>query len=84
MVLQEMMMMMHELQNIVTIAVILISCTAKIVVRVLRRHIKKKTEDTLGDQFGFRWEEGTRDANKMLRIISEWTVGIDENYMLAT
>jgi len=51
MALQE--MMTHELQSIVTTAVILIACTAKTVVRILRRHIKKKIEDKLGDQFGF-------------------------------
>jgi len=38
----------------VTIAVILIAYTAKKVVRLFRRHIKKQIEDALGDQFGFR------------------------------
>jgi hypothetical protein len=55
-----------------------IAHTAKIVVRILRRRIERKTEDLLGeDQFGFRRGEGTRDAIGMLRI-SERTLYIDE------
>jgi hypothetical protein len=50
----------------------LIAHTAKMVTKILRRRIKKKTEDVLGeDQFGFRRGRGTRDAVGMLRIISE-------------
>jgi hypothetical protein len=50
----------------------LITHTAKIVTRILRRRIERKTEDALGeDQFGFRREKGSRDAIGMLRIISE-------------
>ena len=49
----------------------LIAHTAKIG-KILRRRIEKKIEDVLGeDQFGFRRGKGTRDANGMLRIISE-------------
>jgi hypothetical protein len=31
------------------------------------------------DQFGFRRGKGTRDAIGMMRIISEWTLDIDED-----
>ena len=41
----------------------LISRTAKIL-----RRTKKKIEDVLGDQFGFRRGKGTRDAIGMVRI----------------
>jgi len=45
----------------------LIAHTAKIVAKILRRRIEKKTEDVLGeDQFGFRRGKGTRDAIGML------------------
>jgi hypothetical protein len=57
----------------------IIAHTAKIVVRILRRWIERKTEDALGeDQFGFRRGKVTRDAIGMLRIISERTLDIDE------
>jgi hypothetical protein len=56
----------------------LIAHTAKIVAKILRRRIEKKIEDVLGDQFGFRRGEGTRDAVGMLRIIAERTLEIDE------
>jgi hypothetical protein len=50
----------------------IITHAAKIVVRILRRGIERKTEDVLGeDQFGFRRGKGTRDAIGMLRIMSE-------------
>jgi hypothetical protein len=50
----------------------LIAHSAKIVVRMLRRRIGRKTEDVLGeDQFGFSRVKGTRYAIGMLRIISE-------------
>jgi hypothetical protein len=56
-----------------------IAHAAKIVARILRRRIERKTEDALGDdQFGFRRGKGTRDAIGMLRIISERTLVIDE------
>jgi hypothetical protein len=46
--------------------------TAKIVVRILRRRMKRKIGDVLReDQFGFRRGKGTREATVMLRIISE-------------
>jgi len=46
-------------------------CTyRKVVVRILKRRIEKKIEDVLGDQFGFRKGRGTRDATRMLKIIS--------------
>jgi hypothetical protein len=38
----------------------LITQTAKMVARILRRRIERKTEDALGDQFGFRRGKGTR------------------------
>jgi hypothetical protein len=57
----------------------LIAPTAKIVARILRRRIERKTEDALReDQFGFRRGKGTRDAIGMLRIISERTLDINE------
>jgi hypothetical protein len=56
-----------------------IAHAAKIVARILRRRIERKTEDALReDQFGFRRGKGTRDAIGMLRIISELTLVIDE------
>jgi hypothetical protein len=52
---------------------------AKIVARILRRRIERKTEDVLGEEeFGFRRGKGTRDAIGMLRIISERNLAIDE------
>jgi hypothetical protein len=52
---------------------------SKIVAKILKRRIKKKIEDVLGeDQFGFRRGKGTGDAVGMLRIISERTLEIDE------
>jgi hypothetical protein len=57
----------------------IIAHAAKIVARLLRRRIDRKTEDVLGeDQFGFRRGKWTRDAIGILRIISERTLGIDE------
>jgi hypothetical protein len=57
----------------------IIELTAKIVAKILRRRIKKKIEDVLGkDQSGLRRGKETRDANGMLRIISERTLEIDE------
>jgi sorting nexin-29 len=57
----------------------IIAHAAKIVARILRRRIERKTEDVLGeDQFGFRRGKGTSDAIGMLRIISERTLIIDE------
>jgi hypothetical protein len=48
----------------------LITHTAKIVAKVLRRKIERKIEDVLGeDQFAFRRGRGTGDAIGMLRII---------------
>ena len=56
----------------------LISHTAKIIAKILRRRIERQIEDVLGeDQFGFRRGKGTRDAIGVLRIISERTLGID-------
>jgi hypothetical protein len=50
----------------------LITHTAKIVAKILRRRTKRNIEDVLReDQFGFRRGKGTRDAIGMLRIISE-------------
>jgi hypothetical protein len=57
----------------------IIAHTAKLVARILRRRIERKTEDALGaDQFGFRRRKRTRGAIGMLRIISERTLVIDE------
>jgi hypothetical protein len=57
----------------------LIAHTAKIVAKILRRRIEKKIEDILReDQFGFRRGKGTRDAPRILRIITELTLEIDE------
>ena len=57
----------------------LISHTAKIIAKILRRRIERKIEDVLGeDQFGFRTGKGTRDAIGMMRIIAERTLKIDE------
>jgi hypothetical protein len=56
----------------------IIAHAAKMVVRILRRRIERKTEDALGeDQFRFRRGKGSRDAIGMLRI-SEQTLVIDE------
>jgi hypothetical protein len=56
-----------------------IAHTAKIVTRILRRRIQRKTEDVLGeDQFGFRSGKGNRDALGKLRIISGRTLEKDE------
>jgi hypothetical protein len=56
-------------------AISIIAHAAKIVARIRRRRIERKTEDVLGeDQFGFRRAKGTRDAIGMLRIISERTL----------
>jgi len=47
----------------------LITHTAKIVAKILRRSNEKKIEDVLReDQFGFRRGKGTSDATGMLRI----------------
>jgi hypothetical protein len=57
----------------------IIAHAAKIVARILRRRVERKTEDALGeDQFGFRRGKGTRDAIGMLRMISERSLDIDE------
>jgi hypothetical protein len=57
----------------------IIAHAAKIVARIIRRRIERKTEDALGEhQFGFRRGKGTTDAIGMLRIISERTLVIDE------
>jgi hypothetical protein len=50
----------------------LVTHTAKIIARILRKRIERKTEDALGeDQFRFRRGKGTRDAIGMLKIVSE-------------
>jgi hypothetical protein len=57
----------------------IITRAAKIVARVLRRRIEKKSEDVIGeDQFRFRRGKGIRDGIGMLRIISERTLGVDK------
>lgn len=53
--------------------------TAKIVPRILRRWIERKSETVHGEnQFGIRRRKGTRDAVGMLRIISQRTLDVDE------
>jgi hypothetical protein len=50
----------------------LISHTAKIIAKILRRRIERINEGVLEeDQFGFRRGKGTRNAIKMMRIIGE-------------
>jgi len=50
----------------------LITHTAKIVAKILRRRSERKIEDVLGeDHFGFRRGKETRVAIGMLRIISK-------------
>jgi hypothetical protein len=57
----------------------LIAHTAKIVAKILRKRIKKKIENVLGeDQFEIRRGIETRNAIWMLRIISERTLEINE------
>jgi ribonuclease HII len=46
----------------------IIAHAAKIVARILRRRIERKTEDALGEyQFGFGRGKGTRDAENNIR-----------------
>jgi hypothetical protein len=64
-----------KLQNAATIAH---SALSHIKAKILRRWIKRKIVDVLGeDQFGFRRGKGTRDVTGMLRIISERTLEVD-------
>ena len=50
----------------------LISHTAKIIAKILRRRIERKNEDVLGEeQFGFRRGKGTRDAIGRMRIVAK-------------
>ena len=57
----------------------LIAHTAKRVAKILRRRIEREIEDVLGEnQFGFRRGKGTRYAIRMMRIITERTLKIDE------
>jgi hypothetical protein len=59
-----------------------IAHTAKVVAGLLRR-IERKTEKVLGeDQFGFRRGKGTRAAIGMLRIMSQRTLNLDEEFCL--
>jgi hypothetical protein len=56
----------------------LIAHTAKIIAKILRRMIERKSEDVLAeDQFGHRRGKGTRDAIGMMRIIAERTLELD-------
>ena len=56
----------------------LISHTAKIIAKILRRRIERKIDDVFGeDQFGFRRGKGTRDAVGIMRIKAERTLEID-------
>jgi hypothetical protein len=57
----------------------LICNTTKIVERIRRRRIERKSENLLGeDQFVFRRGKEIMDAVRMLRIISEQAMEIDE------
>jgi len=56
----------------------LIAHTIKIIAKILRRRIERKIEAVLEDQFEFRREKGTRDAVRIMRIIAERTLEIDE------
>ena len=57
----------------------LITHTAKIIAKILRRRIERKIEAVLGEgHYGFRRGKGTRDAIGVLRIIAERTLEIDE------
>ena len=50
----------------------LISHTAKIIAKILRRRTERKIEDVLGEeQFGFRRGKGTRDAIGRMRIVAK-------------
>jgi hypothetical protein len=54
----------------------LISHTAKIIAKILKRRIERKIEDVFGeDPFGFRRGKGISDVIGMLKIISKqlWT-----------
>ena len=56
----------------------LITHTAKLAAKILRRRIERKIENILReDQFGFRRGKRTRDETGMLRIISELTLEVD-------
>jgi hypothetical protein len=60
----------------------LISYTANIKAKILRRRIERKIEDALGeDRFGFKRGKETRDVIGMMRIIAERTLEIDELYI---
>ena len=62
----------------------LISHTAKLIAKILRRRIEKKIEDVLGeDQFRFRRGKETGNAIGMMRIITERTLEIDEDWQKA-
>jgi hypothetical protein len=63
----------------------LIAHTAKTVAKILLRKIERKLEDILGeDQFGFRRGKGTRNENRMPRIMSVQTLEVDWNCVLAS
>jgi len=62
----------------------LIAHTSKIIAKLLRRRIERKTADVLGeDQFGFRSGKGTRDAIRMMRIIAERTLETEEELRIS-
>jgi hypothetical protein len=49
---------------------VIVTRTSKVVARILRRMIERKTQDVLGyDQFGFRRGKESVDVFVMLRII---------------
>ena len=52
---------------------------AKIVAKIIRRRLEKNLENVLvDDKLGFSRGRGARDAIRMLRIISQWTLDTGE------
>ena len=63
----------------------MLHATEKIVAKILRKRIEKKTEHKLReDQFGFRRGKGNRCAIGMLRITLERILDIDEDCVLVS
>ena len=61
----------------------LISHTGKIVVRILSKRLESKIKEVIEeDQFGFRKSKGTRDAIRLMRIVSERMLDVKEEMCL--
>ena len=57
-----------------------ISLASKVVLRILAKRIKSKSEEFLGkDQFGFRSGRGTRDAVGVMRCLSERSIEFNQD-----